>query len=151
MSSASSSFKQDLPPQGGYGSIKWMKEVAKRGPSGFFKFSTFIALSLAGYTVWTFQAKHWKRYRLEMQDARNAVEPLFLAEVDRMYLRRLRDNRQEEKELMKDVPNWKVGTLNGEPIFHNLRDRFIEPSLKEYLAHIGKHDMYDIMFERRKH
>ncbi|GAB1605026.1 NADH dehydrogenase [ubiquinone] 1 alpha subcomplex subunit 13-like [Argonauta hians] len=151
MTSASHGFKQDLPPRGGYGPIDWMKQAAKRGPSGYAKFSAFIAFSLAGYTVWGFQARYWKKNKLEMQDARNAIEPLYWAEVDRLYLIRLRQNRDEERELMKDVPNWKVGTLYGEPVFHNLRERFLGPSLKEFMAHNKPNELFDIMFENRKH
>ena len=67
------------------------------------------------------------------------------------YLKRLRANRDEENELMKDVPGWKTGTLYGQPVYHNVRDRFIEPSHKEFLAHISWHQMFDILYERRKH
>ena len=52
-----------------------------------------------------------------MDDARFAVQPLMMAEMDRMYLRRLRQNRDEEAELMKDVPGWEVGKWKGKPLY----------------------------------
>lgn len=151
MASAGASYKQDMPPEGGYGPIRWMKQQSKKGMSGFAMFATYIGLTSVGIVGWYFQAQYWKRNRREMQDARIAVQPLVYAEMDRLYLKRLRANRDEENELMKDVPGWKTGTLYGQPVYHNLRNRFIEPSHKEFLAHINWHEMFDILYERRKH
>ena len=64
-------------------------------------------------------------------------------------LRQLRINRDEETELMKDVVGWKTGTLFGEPVYHNLRDRFIYPSTEEYFAHIKYYDKHDILYDFR--
>ena len=42
-------------------------------------------------------------------------------------------NYDEEKELMKDVPGWKVGTLYGEPIYHTRKNKL--PQMRELMAH----------------
>ncbi|CAF1323668.1 unnamed protein product [Adineta steineri] len=46
---------------------------------------------------------------MEMDESRSCVEPLILAEQDRIVLRQYRANRDEETKLMKDVPDWEVG------------------------------------------
>jgi NADH dehydrogenase (ubiquinone) 1 alpha subcomplex subunit 13 len=51
-------------------------------------------------------------------------------------LKQFRINRDEETELMKDVEGWRVGTLWGEPVYHNIRSRWIEPATEEYYAHV---------------
>ena len=38
------------------------------------------------------------------------------------YLRQLRHNRNVERDLMKDVPDWKVGTLWGSKVYKTLPD-----------------------------
>lgn len=37
-------------------------------------------------------------------------------------------NAEIEKELMKDVPGWKVGTWYGEPVYFTLGEDWIEPT-----------------------
>lgn len=36
---------------------------------------------------------------------------------------------------MKNVDGWVTGTLWGKPVYHNIRDRWIDPSADEYFAH----------------
>lgn len=49
------------------------------------------------------------------------------------YLRRIRD---EEADLMKDVPGWEVGTLFGEPVYHTIpEDQYQEPFYDELILH----------------
>ena len=67
------------------------------------------------------------------------------------FLKQLRKNRDEENELMKDVPGWETGTLWGEPVYHNLVNRFPWVNPEEYYAHVSPKDMYDRMFEKRHH
>lgn len=52
------------------------------------------------------------------------------------YLKRCRLLREEEEELMKDVPGWIVGTYWGEPIYHTRpKDEWHDISDMEYFAH----------------
>jgi len=71
--------------------------------------------------------------------------------MQRRYLRQLRKNRDYESELMKDVPGWVTGTLYGQPVYNNVNDRFPFVHPEAYYAHTKHRDMYDRMFERRKH
>lgn len=54
---------------------------------------------------------------MEMDESRSCIEPLLLAEQDRIVLRQYRANRDEEEKLMKDVPGWEVGTWFGEKVY----------------------------------
>ncbi len=51
------------------------------------------------------------------------------------YMKQLRANRDEERELMKDVEGWEVGKWKGEPVYWNEVGRFPEVSADEYYAH----------------
>ena len=44
-------------------------------------------------------------------------------------------NREEERELMKNYPEWEVGTYFREPVYITLQNQFIEPSYFEFMAH----------------
>lgn len=74
---------------------------------------------------------------LEMKGASLAIYPMLLAEKDREYLKQLRKNREEERDLMKNVEGWKVGTWYGEPIFHATKedDPLFKPMYSEYYVH----------------
>lgn len=72
----------------------------------------------------------------------------FLNERERIFLKRLRQNRDEENELMKGVAGWETGTLWGEPVFHNVRGRFIRPSLREMLVHMDPKDQYNYIWDK---
>lgn len=80
---------------------------------------------------------------LEQKGASLAIYPMLLAEKDREYLKQLRRNRDEERELMKNVEGWKVGTLYGEPIYHLTKedDPLYRPMFTEYYVHASYNDI----------
>lgn len=80
------------------------------------------------------------RENLERRAGRLAIHPLLTAERDREYLKQLRRNRDAERELMKNVEGWKVGTYYGEPIYETQPDAFIEPDFHEYYLHSNMWD-----------
>jgi len=88
---------------------------------------------------------------LEMNDGRLALAPLLLAEEQRLYMKQLRANRDEENELMKDVPGWVTGTLYGVPVYNNINERFPVVLPEAYYAHVPFDKMYDRYYELRKH
>lgn len=67
------------------------------------------------------------------------------------YLRQLRRNRDEENELMKNVPGWETGKWKGEPVFHDINERFPFVAHEEYFAHCSQKDMQNRMYERLTH
>jgi NADH dehydrogenase (ubiquinone) 1 alpha subcomplex subunit 13 len=70
-----------------------------------------------------------------MRSSKLAIFPLLLAERDREFLKQCRRNRDEETELMKNVPGWVVGTYFGEPIY--------KTKPKDYL-HEGTWDEFNV-------
>lgn len=86
-----------------------------------------------------------------MRDARIAIVPLVEAERMRMILKQVRENRDEENQLMKDVEGWKTGTLWGEPTYYNIRDRFVTPSTEEYFAHCKYWDKFYAVYDKMNH
>ena len=64
-------------------------------------------------------------------------------------MRQLRNNRDEETELMKDVPGWEVGKWKGEPVYWNEANRFPMVHIGEYYAHNQWKDMYKRKFDKQ--
>lgn len=69
---------------------------------------TYVAVTAAGLGIYYLTAKKVKRDEIEMRSAQNVIFPILIAERDREFLRQLRRNRDEEAELMKNVPGWEV-------------------------------------------
>ncbi|XP_074661961.1 NADH dehydrogenase [ubiquinone] 1 alpha subcomplex subunit 13-like [Tubulanus polymorphus] len=144
-------YRQDMPPKGGYKPIDWAMRMPRKGPSGYMMFAGFAAFTSVAAVGLHYNYKYLDRNRLEVTESRIAVEPLLRAERDRLYLKRLRENREAEEKLMADDPNWKVGTLNGEPIFHNVRGRWYDPPLYEYYSMVKYKDYYRHTVEHTRH
>uniref|UniRef100_A0A023G644 NADH dehydrogenase [ubiquinone] 1 alpha subcomplex subunit 13 n=1 Tax=Amblyomma triste TaxID=251400 RepID=A0A023G644_AMBTT len=104
--------------------------------SGYKLFGLYAAVTSVAFYFMKSQFIRRKLIQLELQDAHNALEPLLLAENDRLYLKQLKKNREEERELMKNVPGWVVGTYFGEPIYSTLSpNTHMDPIPEEYFAH----------------
>jgi len=71
---------------------------------------------------------------MEMDESRSCIEPILLAEQDRIVLRQYRANRDEETKLMKDVPDWEVGTWFGEKVFKSRTYFPDRPHVLDYYA-----------------
>jgi NADH dehydrogenase (ubiquinone) 1 alpha subcomplex subunit 13 len=149
MSGTQAGFKQDLPPKGGYGPINWARVPGKKRMSGYAAFGIFGVVTVLAWIGYFIEEKSKKRWILEMNDARLALSPLLLAEEQRSYLRQLRSNRDEENKLMKNVPGWETGKLFGEPVFHNLNNRFPVVHPEAYYAHNSWDEMFDRYYKRQ--
>uniref|UniRef100_A0A0U3YCU4 NADH dehydrogenase [ubiquinone] 1 alpha subcomplex subunit 13 n=1 Tax=Odontobuthus doriae TaxID=342590 RepID=A0A0U3YCU4_ODODO len=140
-------IKQDLPPPGGYKRIVFHRIPAKKYFNGYAIFAGYIGLTVFASYFARFDLKRQRRQKIEESDVHIALEPLLLAERDRMYLKQLRKNRDEEAELMKNVPGWKVGTYYGEPIYKTIpKDTFIDPLRNEYYAHANKLYLFESVY-----
>ncbi|CAD5125631.1 DgyrCDS13831 [Dimorphilus gyrociliatus] len=146
-----SKIRQEMPPEGGYKEVQWKRVMPKAHWSGYRTFLAFAAINGAAWFAYKWQMAYEAKRRLDENDARVALTPLLQAERDRMFLRQMRKNRDEEVAVMKDVPGWKVGTLWGEPIFHNLAERFPVVMGEEIYMHSRKADLEDRFYERRRH
>ncbi|GFU54991.1 NADH dehydrogenase 1 alpha subcomplex subunit 13 [Nephila pilipes] len=141
-------FRQEMPPKGGFAGITWERVPLKKPWSGLKLLSLFTVVTAASYRVYIENIRLRRRLKRENDEITVAIEPLLVAERDRMFLNQLRKNREEEAELMKNVPGWKVGTWYGEPIFETIGDNMIFPFSSEYYAHANPKDqekmhMYD--------
>lgn len=118
---------QDMPPPGGFATINVQRTFAKP----FIKSGTW-ALILIGMTMnGHYVVREWKKrrriIRTEQLEHFIAVHPFLLAEQERKFLLHLRNLREEERELMKDHPGWKLGTLYGEKPFKTLPENALQP------------------------
>ncbi|KAJ8304075.1 hypothetical protein KUTeg_017658 [Tegillarca granosa] len=130
-----SGFRQDMPPTGGYGDIPYKKALQIPRLKGYTKIAIATGITLAGMYVCTKQIQMNSRLRWEENDARLATWPLVKAEQDRLHLLQVRKNRDAEAELMKNIPDWKVGTYYGKPIYHNAPENHKAYSPDEYYVH----------------
>lgn len=89
---------------------------------------------------------------IEDDEGRQALEPLMEAESDRLVLWQTRRNRDEENELMKDVPGWVTGTWFGESMYKTNPnfDKWIQPTFVETYAHTRSRDMHRHMYDRNR-
>lgn len=97
----------------------------------------YLGMTAGGLFLYYKNFQLVQKTRLEMSSMSLAIYPMLLAEQDREYLKQLRRNRDEERELMKNVEGWKVGTWYGEPIYHTVKkdDPLFEPTFQEYYVH----------------
>ncbi|XP_067935308.1 NADH dehydrogenase [ubiquinone] 1 alpha subcomplex subunit 13-like [Watersipora subatra] len=128
-------YKQDMPPSGGYHPYDFVRRVKPRLISGKFLFLGFAAWTTAALAIhrWGFK-KNVIEPELENREAHIAMEPILLAERNRHYLKQLVRNREAEKEIMKDVPGWVPGTFYGTPIYYR-KGVWDDLSIEEYYAH----------------
>lgn len=67
------------------------------------------------------------------------------------YLKQVRKNRDEERELMKNDPEWEVGTYYGEPIYITRPEgEFREQEFNEFYAHSWSESISERMFRRHR-
>ncbi|KAI9638823.1 GRIM-19 [Dioszegia hungarica] len=102
-------FRQDMPPPGGYESIKYKRNLPIRGPGGVVIFGAVAAVCAFGF--WRVGMGNLEKRELQREQAwsRIYLVPLILAEQDRDAYRRNQAALAREKEIMKDVPGWEVG------------------------------------------
>lgn len=147
---ASSSFRQDMPPEGGYGKIDVARKGARRFISNRAFLGAFIAISAWGMYDVKKCFKQAAMVRREKDEVFISLEPFLLAENDRAYLKQLHSNREEEEKLMKNVPGWKTGTLFGEPFYKTVpADRLDPPKLFAFYAHRPQEEMFDHLYPER--
>src|SRR5205807_7531797 len=104
----------------GYAPIQWQRVPQKKLFNGWMLVPIYFGMMGYGY----FKFMQWKYFlkklEVEKYDIIIGMTPFLEAEQDRIYLRQLWINREEEKRLFKNRPDWKVGTLFGEPIFKTI-------------------------------
>lgn len=138
---------QDMPPPGGFGTIPYARTFAKPWMrQGLWLIGT-IAATFNGYYVIRRWQEKYRILKIEQVEHYIAASPFLIAEQERKFLRHLRVMREEERELMKDHPGWKLGTLYGEPVFKTLPKEVLPPiqpfeyyqnrTEQEYIDHVA--------------
>ncbi|XP_077868826.1 NADH dehydrogenase [ubiquinone] 1 alpha subcomplex subunit 13-like [Saccoglossus kowalevskii] len=114
-------YKQDMPPKGGYGPIAYKRHIPNRGVSGYMMF-----LGCAGaMTIGMIGLAYSNRLRSKL-----------------LAMKRLRD---EEAEIMSDVPGWVV----GESVYNS--ERWVWPSNEEFYNLLAKKDRFSKIHEYYLH
>ncbi|CAG8622691.1 989_t:CDS:2 [Paraglomus brasilianum] len=126
---------QDLPPEGGFPSVRYQRNLPKRGPSGSVLLLGVTLIS--AYGLYRLGQTNLERrniptsklfYRDRELDrekywSRIHLIPLLQAEMDRDLYRRTLATQAREQEVMSDVPGWKV----GEKVYHT--KRYVKPTV----------------------
>uniref|UniRef100_A0A2R5LGJ7 NADH dehydrogenase [ubiquinone] 1 alpha subcomplex subunit 13 n=1 Tax=Ornithodoros turicata TaxID=34597 RepID=A0A2R5LGJ7_9ACAR len=138
---ASANYKQDMPPAGGYAEFNYKRVPAKVWGSGYKLLGAYAAVTAFSFYMYFRSYRRVYLQRVEDSDGRIAVQPIVLAERDRAFLKQLKKNFEAEKELMKDVPGWEVGTLFGEPLYKTTPKGYhVDPITLEFFAHANPKD-----------
>lgn len=127
MASTVKSGPQDLPPPGGYAPFNYQRSKLRTIIGGRLGIALFYGITSIGCFVYYLDLKSFRRSQIEMTSSQCAIRPLIEAERDRALLRHMRHLRDEEADVMKNVPGWEVGTFYGVPVFNTLRSEFFEP------------------------
>lgn len=127
---------QDMPPPGGFATINVERTFARPMLKQGIWFLIAAAMTLNGFAyVKEFKRKH-RVLKIEQAESFIATQPFIFAEQERLFLRQLRIIRDEEKELMKDHPGWKLATLYGEPVYKTLPKDYLPPvAAMDYIVH----------------
>ncbi|CAG0883945.1 unnamed protein product [Cyprideis torosa] len=139
-------FKQEMPPPGGYADINFKRNPARTVLKGWPRiFGFFGGIMAVSWPLYFLTRNKMLREEIEQRSMRLAIEPLLLAERDRMYLNQIRKNRDVEEELMKDYPGgWEVGTWKGEPVYKTVpEDSWRDINIEEYYVHADPYWHYD--------
>jgi len=143
-------YKQDMPPPGGYKPFMFERTFPVVRAIGWkLVWGYLIAyLPIAIYNRRS-QVAYTNRVWLEHHDLHLCLSPFMLAERDRNWLRFLRYQRNQESEIMKDVPGWKTGTWYGEPVYFTLGDRWRDAPQGDQFIHTQTMDKDWLKWYRR--
>lgn len=130
-----------MPPPGGFGSISvertFAKPIIRQGVYALI----LIGMTVNGYLYYRGWRKKYAVLKCEQTEHYVATTPFLYAEQERKFLRQLRVNREEERELMKDHPGWQLGTLYGEPVFKTIPKNQIPPiNAADFVAHRSENE-----------
>ncbi|KAL5636725.1 hypothetical protein ACGC1H_000631, partial [Rhizoctonia solani] len=110
-------YRQDMPPPGGFEPIKYKRSLPFRGPSGAVLLGGIAAVCAYGF--YKVGKGNLERRELKRENtwARIYLVPLLLAEGDRDAYRREQAAFAREREIMKDVKGWEA----GKSVYHNTK------------------------------
>jgi len=128
-------YKQDLPPKGGYEPFNYSRIPARKMYTAPLLFGGFILWEIFGHWKYKRGQRQIAAWDTEERSAQFALEPMLLAERDRLYVKRCKDNREWEADLMKGVEGWEVGTYFGVPLYKDVKNKYPITPWEEYYVH----------------
>ncbi|KAJ7774123.1 B16.6 subunit of GRIM-19, NADH:ubiquinone oxidoreductase [Mycena olivaceomarginata] len=113
------SYTQDLPPAGGFESVKYKRNLPLRGPGALVILGGVSAVCAFGF--WRIGSGNVERRELKRETtwARIHLVPLLLAEGDRAAYREGLRVTAIEAEIMRDVKGW----VPRQDVYNNPRYR----------------------------
>ncbi|XP_012286553.1 NADH dehydrogenase [ubiquinone] 1 alpha subcomplex subunit 13 [Orussus abietinus] len=136
MATAAKTGPQDMPPPGGYGNITYERVKLKTIIRGRTILGLVLGSIAIGATILSNTLRRRKTEKREVLSGYFAIYPLLLAEKERRVLKYLHGLRAEEEKLMRNFPEWEVGTLLGEPIYKTIpKEQVIIPTEPECYMH----------------
>jgi len=129
-------YKQDLPPKGGYAPFNYKRIPAKKMYTAPILFGGFILWEIYAHWKWRRSMRIINSEETEARSTQFALEPMMLAERDRVYIKQLKKNRDDEEKLMKGVEGWEVGTYYGIKMYNDPDiNKYPLMNWNEYYAH----------------
>jgi len=100
---------QDVPPPGGFPSIRIYKRLPSTGPTGVTIFAVGGAVMAYGYYRVYHMIQKRKAARIDLEMTRAPIIPVLQAEQDIRFVEQRKKELEEEAKIMAKVPGWKVG------------------------------------------
>ncbi|KAK0206835.1 GRIM-19 [Desarmillaria ectypa] len=102
-------YRQDMPPPGGFESVKYKRNLPFRGPGALAILGGITLVSVYGF--YQLGKGNLEKRELEREKVWSRIHlvPLLLAEGDRAAYARHQADIALEKAIMKDVAGWEPG------------------------------------------
>ncbi|KAL4444624.1 hypothetical protein ABPG77_002441 [Micractinium sp. CCAP 211/92] len=100
---------QDGPPPGGFPAVRYARRVPSTGPSGITLFAVGAAIMAFGFYKVGQSNRERRAIKAANYEARAALVPFLQAEEDRRWVNANRTFQAKQAEIMKNVPDYKVG------------------------------------------
>ncbi|KAF9057919.1 GRIM-19 [Panaeolus papilionaceus] len=107
-----------MPPAGGFGAIKYKRNLPYKGPGAYVILGGVTAICAYGF--YRLGKGNLERRELQREKVWSRIHlvPMLMAEGDRKAYAAQQAGLQLEKEIMKDVPGWEVGkSVYNQPKF----------------------------------
>ncbi|KAJ7490277.1 B16.6 subunit of GRIM-19, NADH:ubiquinone oxidoreductase [Mycena galericulata] len=113
------SYRQDLPPAGGFEAVKYKRNLPLRGPGALVILGGVTAFCSFGFYRLGLGNIERRELQREKTWARIHLVPLLMAEGDRAAYQNAQRGAAIEASIMKDVKGW----TPGQAIYNNPRFR----------------------------
>ncbi|KAF8076659.1 GRIM-19 [Lyophyllum atratum] len=103
------SYRQDMPPPGGFAALKYKRNLPFRGPGSLVILGGVTGICAFGFYRLGKGNLEKRELQREKVWSRIHLVPVMMAEGDRDVYRREQAALAREKEIMKDVKGWEAG------------------------------------------